>query len=452
MKRKKAQDSASIILRSFLLVVTIIIVSFSLITVASIGHQLLKNARTSTEKVIDSLRETEIDDDDDWENWRYNSTLDTSTSYVKIYNTRKDATRKFYYSPRTKKLLKTHPKKVPFFKHVYYSSKYGFVLFYITHARGIRYELWTKMSSQVEILQSVIIVTIIVLLLVLIISPLYIRILADRLTRPLSDLTTATQTISKTTNESMQTLPVPDKPTEVTELTNSFNRLLSKVYEQTTREKLFVSNAAHELRTPIATIQSHAQLIARRGKDHPEILDKSVGYINDESHLMSNLVEELLILSRADQNKIELAKLDLSQLVTETLDKLTPVIQQNVVSDIDANVFVSANQISIEQILINLVNNAAKYSNAATQIEVTLKQKDDQILLKVSDQGMGIKSADKQHVFDRFYRADDIRGSISGNGLGLAIVKQLADMNHLTITIVDNQPHGTIFTVGFKKI
>jgi signal transduction histidine kinase len=308
------------------------------------------------------------------------------------------------------------------------------------------------MSSQVEILESVIIVTIIVLLLVLIISPLYIRILADRLTRPLSDLTTATQTISKTTNENMQTLPVPDKPTEVTELTNSFNRLLSKVYEQTTREKLFVSNAAHELRTPIATIQSHAQLIARRGKDHPEILDKSVGYINDESHLMSNLVEELLILSRADQNKIELAKLDLSQLVTETLDKLTPVIQQNVVSDIDVNIFVNANQISIEQILINLVNNAAKYSNAATRIEVTLKQQDDQILLKVSDQGMGIKSADKQHVFDRFYRADDIRGSISGNGLGLAIVKQLADMNHLTITIVDNQPHGTIFTVGFKKI
>lgn len=304
---KLRQNSSAIMLRSFLFLVTLIILLSSLTTVVAVGHELLETSAVDSQHVINSLENTVIDGNDDWKNWRLNSTLDTSTSQVLVHNMRKDADAKYYYSPGTKRLLKHRQTKIPFIENLYYVDDTGFEYYNTGHAKGINYQLWMSLNDQVALLLRVVIVAIFILILTLFITPFYIKVISQRITKPLSALTDSAGTASTGNQQKSFMLPVPKRPTEVTDLANSFNRLLSQLYKQSEQEKLFISNAAHELRTPIATIRSHAQLIQRRGKEHPEVIAKSVNYINDESHQMQSLVEELLSLSRADRAVLPLA-------------------------------------------------------------------------------------------------------------------------------------------------
>ena len=210
-------------------------------------------------------------------------------------------------------------------------------------------------------------------------------------------------------------------------------------------------NAAHELRTPIATIRSHAQLIERHGKDHPEIITKSVGYITEESRQMQHLIDELLQLSRADRLALDLTPLDLSATVTTIMQKIAGTFEQTVTTEIQPDIHITGNESAIEQILVNLVTNAAKYSPAASQITVTLTQQaNEAAALAVKDQGSGISAEDKSHIFERFYRSADVRGTVAGTGLGLAIATQLAQLSNSELTVADDQPQGTIFTLIFS--
>ncbi|KRL81576.1 HAMP domain-containing sensor histidine kinase [Secundilactobacillus paracollinoides] len=448
---KLRQNSSAIMLRSFLFLVTLIILLSSLTTVVAVGHELLETSAVDSQHVINSLENTVIDGNDDWKNWRLNSTLDTSTSQVLVHNMRKDADAKYYYSPGTKRLLKHRQTKIPFIENLYYVDDTGFEYYNTGHAKGINYQLWMSLNDQVALLLRVVIVAIFILILTLFITPFYIKVISQRITKPLSALTDSAGTASTGNQQKSFMLPVPKRPTEVTDLANSFNRLLSQLYKQSEQEKLFISNAAHELRTPIATIRSHAQLIQRRGKEHPEVIAKSVNYINDESHQMQSLVEELLSLSRADRAVLPLAPYDLSASLTEIADKMRPELQQQLTTVIPENIHITAHADSIEQIIINLLNNAGKYTPVSEPIQLVLSTTTNHVRIQVIDQGAGITDADKAHIFERFYRSSDIRGTIAGTGLGLAIASQLAELNHATLTVADNEPHGTIFSLTFTK-
>lgn len=448
---KLRQNSSAIMLRSFLFLVTLIILLSSLTTVVAVGHELLETSAVDSQHVINSLENTVIDGNDDWKNWRLNSTLDTSTSQVLVHNMRKNADAKYYYSPGTKRLLKHRQTKIPFIENLYYVDDTGFEYYNTGHAKGINYQLWMSLNDQVALLLRVVIVAIFILILTLFITPFYIKVISQRITKPLSALTDSAGTASTGNQQKSFMLPVPKRPTEVTDLANSFNRLLSQLYKQSEQEKLFISNAAHELRTPIATIRSHAQLIQRRGKEHPEVIAKSVNYINDESHQMQSLVEELLSLSRADRAVLPLAPYDLSASLTEIADKMRPELQQQLTTVIPENIHITAHADSIEQIIINLLNNAGKYTPVSEPIQLVLSTTTNHVRIQVIDQGAGITDADKAHIFERFYRSSDIRGTIAGTGLGLAIASQLAELNHATLTVADNEPHGTIFSLTFTK-
>ncbi|ANZ60843.1 two-component sensor histidine kinase [Secundilactobacillus paracollinoides] len=448
---KLRQNSSAIMLRSFLFLVTLIILLSSLTTVVAVGHELLETSAVDSQHVINSLENTVIDGNDDWKNWRLNSTLDTSTSQVLVHNMRKDADAKYYYSPGTKRLLKHRQTKIPFIENLYYVDDTGFEYYNTGHAKGINYQLWMSLNDQVALLLRVVIVAIFILILTLFITPFYIKVISQRITKPLSALTDSAGTASTGNQQKSFMLPVPKRPTEVTDLANSFNRLLSQLYKQSEQEKLFISNAAHKLRTPIATIRSHAQLIQRRGKEHPEVIAKSVNYINDESHQMQSLVEELLSLSRADRAVLPLAPYDLSASLTEIADKMRPELQQQLTTVIPENIHITAHADSIEQIIINLLNNAGKYTPVSEPIQLVLSTTTNHVRIQVIDQGAGITDADKAHIFERFYRSSDIRGTIAGTGLGLAIASQLAELNHATLTVADNEPHGTIFSLTFTK-
>ncbi|AVK61535.1 sensor histidine kinase [Lactobacillus sp. CBA3605] len=451
MKIQVKQNNASIMLRNMIFMVVAITLLLGLTTVVAVGHQLLEVANENSVNIVKSLEKTVIDGNHDWKNWRRNSTLDTSTSYVHVQNMRVHAKTKNYYSPDTIDLLKVSPKKVPLIKNLYYRNHVGFLYMVHGHAHGIHYQLWVKLNNQLELLMRVIEVMIVILGLTLLVSPFYIRLVAKRLTAPLTTLTAAAQVAVTDNNDQLIKLPVPDKPTEVQTLALSFNDLLAEVYQQTEREKNFVMNAAHELRTPIATIKSNAQLVLRRSKAHPEIIEKSLGYINEESQQMQTLVDELLVLSRADKVVLPLAPYDISASLTELAQRMQPVLSQKLKLVIPAAIEVTANQDSVNQIVTSLLTNAGKYTPAESLLELRLQvANNSELLVQVVDVGPGIIAADKTKVFDRFYRGADVRGTTNGTGLGLAIAKRLASLNHATLTVTDNQPQGSIFTLAFK--
>lgn len=450
--KKKNQSSATIMLRSLMLMVSILTFVFAFAILLATGHQLLEETQANSDSIITSLKKAEIDGNDDWEAWRRNSTLNTSTSYVFVRNNRKDAKVKYYYSPRAKKLLSVKPIELPINNHLYYRPHFGLLFRRTGHARGIYYTLWLSMNAYVALLLRIMLVTLIVLVLTLIVSPLYIRGLAKRLTDPLKSLSIATRHASTASGSKRPQLPVPNRPSEVTEVAQNFNRLLTQLVEREEQQKLFVSNAAHELRTPIATIRSHAQLIERRGQEHPEIINKSIGYIDEGSHQMETLVENLLTLSRADRLTYEQSDYDLSTSLATIVTKIQPAIPQTIVTHISEAVHIIAHADSIEKIITNFLNNASKYSPADTTITVTLNVINGVPALSVIDEGPGISAEDKQHIFERFYRGSETRGTIAGTGLGMAIAKQLADVNHATITIEDNHPTGSIFTLSFEQL
>ncbi|MHA5097296.1 sensor histidine kinase [Oenococcus oeni] len=449
--KKNKQSSAAIMLHSLMRFIIIVTLLLGAAIIIAVGHQLLEEVQTTTSHITASLKQTDIDGDDDWESWRKNSTLDTSATYVYVHNKRADAKVSQYFSPHAEKVLKVTPTKVPFLTNVYYHPGIGLLYHRMVHARGIYCTLWQNMNPQLAVLLRVIEVTAILLAVTLLATPLYIRRLTKRLTDPLTTLSHTTQMIAGAKEPGAMRLPVPAQPTEVTELAGNFNELLSMLNERQEQQKLFVMNAAHELRTPIATIRSHAQLIERHGENHPEIITKSVGYITEESRQMQQLIDELLQLSCADRLALDLTPLDLSATVTTIMQKIAGTFEQTATTEIQPDIHITGNESAIEQILVNLVTNAAKYSPAASQITVTLTQQaNEAAALAVKDQGSGISAEDKSHIFERFYRSADVRGTVAGTGLGLAIATQLAQLSNSELTVADDQPQGTIFTLIFS--
>lgn len=449
-RNRRRQSSAAIMLRNLTLMITIMTITLGSVIIIAVGHQLLEEVGSTTAHMATSLKQTVIDGDDDWENFRRNSTLDTSTSYVYVHNKRKDAKQTQYFSPNTDKLLRVKPVKVPFIRHLYYRRGMGFAYHRMVHARGIYYTLWQSMQPQLAVLGRVIQITVIILIITLLITPLYIRRLTTRLTDPITTLSRTTRVIASSKEPGSMQLPVPKQPTEVTELATDFNDLLAMLNQRQEQQKLFVMNAAHELRTPIATIRSHTQLIERHGREHPEIIEKSVRYITEESRQMQQLIEELLTLSRADRLVLDVHDLDLTQTLQGIVDKISGTFEQELVAKIAPNVHVVADENALEQILTNLITNAAKYSPKTGKITVGLTN-DNHPQITVKDTGSGISAADKPHIFERFYRSDDVRGSINGTGLGLAIAAQLTTLLNGSLHVADNDPHGAVFILDLPR-
>ncbi|MFC6254163.1 sensor histidine kinase [Secundilactobacillus hailunensis] len=450
--RQRSQSSAAIMLRSLVTMVLVLTLALSLVIILAVGHQLLTEVSLTTRNITNSLTKANIDGTDDWQNWRRNSTLNTSASYVYVHNRREDAKTEYYFSPNARYLLKVKPVKVPLIHNVYFRPGFGFLYHRMVHTRGITYTLWQNMYSQLAVLFRVIQVTGLLLILTLLVTPLYIRRLTKRLTGPVSGLSQTTKVITAAKEPGSMKLPVPKQPTEVTELATNFNELLAMLDERQEQQKLFVMNAAHELRTPIATIRSHAQLIERHGKEHPEIIGKSVRYITEESRQMQQLIEELLALSRADRLVLDVAELDLSAVVTNTVQKITGTFPQTFKTDITPNVQLTGNENAIEQILNSILTNASKYSPADSTIEINLLQTSKGTSqISVKDQGRGISDDDKPHIFERFYRSADVRGSVAGTGLGLAIASQLTTLIGGELTVSDNHPSGSVFTLAINS-
>ncbi len=235
-------------------------------------------------------------------------------------------------------------------------------------------------------------------------------------------------------------------------LEEAINSLMARMHEAYQEQARFVSDASHELRTPIAVIQGYAGMLTRWGKDDEKILEESIAAIKSESEHMQKLVEQLLFLARGDVGRQQLtfAPVDLSEFMRDVYEEYAMIDQQHAWRlQADDHVPAVGDAAMLKQAVRILVDNAAKYSSPGDPITLRSYVTRDGIpCLAVQDNGTGIASGDIPRIFERFYRSDPARARhTGGTGLGLSIAKWIVDRHNGYFDVVSREGVGTRIVV-----
>jgi signal transduction histidine kinase len=221
-------------------------------------------------------------------------------------------------------------------------------------------------------------------------------------------------------------IQVDETQEELKNLAMAINGMLDRINASYRAQVRFVSDASHELRTPISVIQGYVNLLDRWGKNDPKTLQESITAIKDEASNMQDLVEQLLFLARGDNNtiRLQLEEVDLSGLAREVLQETRMIDTAHHFEDRSGEVWVRADRALLKQALRILVDNAIKYTDAGGHITVAAGAENGRAVLSVTDDGIGISPELVPQIFDRFYRTDASRARATGGaGLGLSIAK-----------------------------
>ncbi len=245
-------------------------------------------------------------------------------------------------------------------------------------------------------------------------------------------------------------IPLDETETELKSLADAINCLLDRINDSYQSQIRFVSDASHELRTPISVIEGYANLLDRWGKDDKNVLDEGISAIKGEASNMKGLVEQLLFLARGDNNTMifQPEHLNLAELAIEVLSESRMIDQShNYSSNID-DVMICADKGLVKQALRILVDNAIKYTDTGGKILISVMKKDTDAVLIVQDDGIGIPSGEVSQIFDRFYRTDGSRAKITGgSGLGLSIARWVAERHGGHMEVLSRQGIGTKISI-----
>ncbi len=236
------------------------------------------------------------------------------------------------------------------------------------------------------------------------------------------------------------------RDSELVGIEAAINNLLTRVRESNRQQARFVNDASHELRTPIAVIGGYADMLERWGKDDEKVLNESIAAIRTETARMKHLVEQLLFLARGDSGKtqLQLEEIDAGALLKEAYEESVMIDEDHVyrLREGGEALPVQADQGLLKQAVRILLDNAAKYTAKGDEIILSSGRQEGHVYLQVQDTGIGMAEADVEHMFERFYRADEAR-SFEGTGLGLSIAKWIVDKHGGHFEIVSREDLGT---------
>ena len=266
--------------------------------------------------------------------------------------------------------------------------------------------------------------------------------------RPIAQIS---EKIKRITSENLnERVYVPDTKDEVEELAVSFNSLLDRLHESFKRERQFIGNVAHELKTPLATQRSDIEvtLSKERGKDEYK---RSLTETLADNNRIATTLKNILDLAWSEE---ELARgqgevINLPEMVTELIDLATKMASPkhiNITSFIDKNIKVTGNQDKLSRAILNIIDNAIKYTPDKGKINLSLRLKRQDAVLIIKDTGIGISQKDLPHIFERFYRGSKT-DKIMGSGLGLAIVQGIIHAHRGSIEVKSKVGHGTTCTI-----
>jgi two-component system OmpR family sensor kinase len=250
---------------------------------------------------------------------------------------------------------------------------------------------------------------------------------------------------------------------EVGQVAIAFDEMVSRLEHQIDRERSlhvemrrFLADASHELRTPTAGILGHVEVLQRGAKRNRADLDRSLVAIRAAATRMARLISDLLAITRAEQieHSQRIESLDVNRLMQRVVGIARPRLGDHPLQlrQVDASVLQGDSE-SIERMLLNLLDNAAKYSPPGSLIEVDARGVDGWIYLSISDRGCGIPLNERERVFDRFYRGNHGRRNVAdGFGLGLAICRALARSQGGDISITDRDEGGSTFVLRLPAV
>lgn len=244
---------------------------------------------------------------------------------------------------------------------------------------------------------------------------------------------------------------------EITDALQTMNNQIAKNLENLEREKQirqeFFTNASHELKTPLTSIRGYSELLRQHAITDPDQIDHCLDCVLKESDHMTKLINDILTISKLEAKDyvVQKSHIKLKDLLENVLNSLS--VQAKAMNlDIDAsceNVTVYANLDHIQGILYNLISNAIKYNKPNGKIIIIIKERLDNILIKVMDTGIGISKEDQEKVFQRFYRVDKQRSKIvAGTGIGLAIVKHIVQFYNGSISLKSKVNEGTSIEIS----
>ncbi len=240
---------------------------------------------------------------------------------------------------------------------------------------------------------------------------------------------------------------------EMARLGETFNQMSEKLENLDSSRNEFVSNASHELKTPLATMKIMLESMLYQEDMDPALRTEFMSDINKELDRLSLIVSDLLTLVQTDAHDYRLTRKNilLREVVEETLHRLEPLArehEQEITFKAQYDCPMFADPIKLQQVVYNLVDNAVKYSPKGGKVRVTIRQEGRNAVLEVSDTGPGIPKKDQAHIFDRFYRVDKARArATGGNGLGLSIVSQGVMLHDGSVSVHSEEGKGSTFRV-----
>jgi heavy metal sensor kinase len=279
--------------------------------------------------------------------------------------------------------------------------------------------------------------------------------LARRVLEPLAVLSRTAEKISASSLRTRLNLDAPYE--EFRQLAEAFNAMLDRLQKASESQRSFVDSAAHELQTPLTVLRGNLEVSLQKMRTAEEYREALITNLEQVERLMA-LTKSLLTLARfaGDRPPIQLAPLVLEPLLRELIEDLVPLAEDRMIRltlECEPVLPVQADAQKLKQLIINLLDNALRYTDPGGAVAVRLSGTPDEVCIAVQDTGQGIEAAHLPHLFERFYRVDHSRTrDVGGTGLGLSIVKEIADSHKGSIRVESEVGKGSTFTLVLPAI
>lgn len=298
-----------------------------------------------------------------------------------------------------------------------------------------------------NLIRSLIIATVIAIATMTTVIAVYIH----RSMKPLKRISQLTSTISADKLDQAH-INLEQAPTEVRELAETVDQMLVRLSESWEHQRELLSNVSHELRTPLTIISGYIQSILRRGDNLSEIQTEALTTASSEADRTVQLLQDLLDLARLDSGRLQFQpeNIVLNDLMKEVVGMAKQYSEREIALDLEpSNVTIKADSHRLKQVLLNLIDNAVKYSEPETSVTLKLTKNNNFATIHVCDRGVGIPLQQQGRIFERFFRVDESRNRAGGTGLGLSIVKTLVEGMGGNISVRSQLNEGSTFTIGF---
>jgi heavy metal sensor kinase len=274
--------------------------------------------------------------------------------------------------------------------------------------------------------------------------------LMRRALRPVDEITQSAERI--TSRNLGERLPVAQTGDEIERLSIGLNRMIARLDESFQHVNRFSADASHELRTPLTILRGELEAAAQQGQITPE-LRETLGSALDETERLSRIVESLMAISRLDagEARVELAHFDLAELTSGTTEQMRLLAEDKDIAlrcEAERQVRVEGDRARLKQVIVNLVDNAIKYTPAGGLVGVKVHTSNGRAAIEVHDNGVGIPPEATPHIFERFYRVDKARSrQMGGAGLGLSIVKAIVTAHGGQVRVESVEGKGSRFLI-----